>query len=97
MPEMSRELEWLQHSIPFSSKHVGYADDICLLSHTAIDFLQMSLDLKKEARNDGLKINSNWVKIYSLTGDLALPICLTGQNFEGVNQYVSNSVSAGTG
>lgn len=47
-----------------------------------------TLNLKRETNKVGLKINSNNIKVLSLTGYPTLPTCINGQNSEGVDQLV---------
>lgn len=64
-----------------SVKCIDYADDICLLTHRVIYLGQMILHLKKEADRVGLNMNTNKL---NQTGHGTLPICINGQNIEGI-------------
>lgn len=45
------------------------------------------MDLKGVSRV-GLEVNTNKSKVFDLTGDRTLPIFISGQNIEGVDQFV---------
>lgn len=47
----------------------------------------MAFDLEKEANRVGLKINTNKIRTFNLSGHRTFPICINQQNIEQVEQF----------
>lgn len=67
-------------------KHLAY-DDVCSLTRI-MDLGQWTLDFERESSRVRLKINTNKTKVLSMTDYRTLPICISGQSVEGVDQLV---------
>ena len=72
---------------------LGYADDICLLSHSVLDAANMLYSLENEEASFGLKINSRKTKSMSIVNSATTrqprpnAIVLNGHAVDELNQF----------